>query len=292
AQQTGDATTCTDKVGAGWELVRRTTGYSFPQTDQLEGSAPESGTPHRDPLGPAFTKRWDASSGNHYFDEFLFATGDCQKWVIMKKTEVIGANNWYHHNEPRQILKSHTSDVPYEAVMVRRGGHGEDPWISYSGHYDVERESGTYDRHCNTLYNGWKGQNPWCTTGDLGELHQGLNVFIRRSQALPTGDATTCTNKVGAGWQLVRRTTGKSFPQADHLEGSAPASGTPHPNPVGSAFNKRFDANSGNEDFDEFLFATGDCQKWMIMKKSQVIGPGNWYHHYEPRQILKSHTSD
>merc|ERR1711957_435976 len=67
-------------AGAQWNLVRRTVGNTFPQQDQLVGSD-ESGAAHNDPTGPAFSKRFDSAD----FDQFLFATGDCNRWMIMSK---------------------------------------------------------------------------------------------------------------------------------------------------------------------------------------------------------------
>ncbi|CAE7631253.1 unnamed protein product [Symbiodinium microadriaticum] len=254
----GDATMCGYEVGDGWGLVRRTEGSTFPDTDQLTGTS-ERGTAHSNPRGPAFSKKFDAVD----FDEFLFATGDCAKWMIMKKSEVLA---WYA-NSDRKVLKSHLSDTPYKARMYRRHGVAEDPWITY-GHHD----------HCKGLYVE-NNLVPHCGSNNLGTKHQGLNVFIRNTR----GDASTCNSAVGSGWYLVRRTAYVSFKDTDQLVGTS-QHGPAHHNPLGPAFSVKF----SNLPFNEFLFATGDCAKWMIMKKSEVLA---WYANSD-RKVLKSHLSD
>ncbi|CAE7328702.1 unnamed protein product [Symbiodinium sp. CCMP2592] len=168
------ASTCDpDEVGRDWQLVRRSLNGSFPNTDQLTGTD-VSGSSHSDPLGPAFSTRWDAGSGNEVFNEFLFATGDCQYWMIMSKDEVIGS---YYDNGLRTVLKSFNSAVPYQARMYRRLGFPEDPWITWSDHWD---QTWGPVRHCNALYVG-NNKPGRCTAGIPGNLDQGLNVFIRQA---------------------------------------------------------------------------------------------------------------
>lgn len=50
--------------------------------------------------------------------------------MVAEKDQVLG---WYA-NEPRQILRSSTSEEPYEARWYRREGSAEDPWISLNDH--------------------------------------------------------------------------------------------------------------------------------------------------------------
>ncbi|CAE7719353.1 unnamed protein product [Symbiodinium sp. CCMP2592] len=237
----GEATTCPESVGEGWRLVRRTASNTFPYTDQLMGTI-KYAKKHGDPLGPSFSKSFE----NEGFDEFLFATGDCSKWMVMKKYEVL---SWYS-NEDRRIERSHTSSTPYMARMYRRKGQPQDPWITF----------GNWDQ-CKALYQG-ANRNPNCPSGDLGCRHKGLNVFIRTA----FGDASTCSDsRVGSGWRLVRRTTAREFPYDDKLVGGYYIPPIHH-NPLGPDFHMKFDLAS----YDEFLFATGDCRLWAKWTKAEM----------------------
>ena len=127
-----DATTCASSdVGHGWVLVRRTESGSFPVSDNLAGTAViynAHQNAYHDPLGPTFSQKFDGAD----FDEFLFATGDCTKWMIMQKEQAIG--QFYTDQQPRQIVKSHTSNTPYMAEMYFRQGFSEDPLLSFGDH--------------------------------------------------------------------------------------------------------------------------------------------------------------
>ncbi|CAE7229961.1 unnamed protein product, partial [Symbiodinium necroappetens] len=299
-----DATTCRTSdvgsyVGAGWVLVRRSLNGAFKRAAGLtrihsKYHAHVHGPASNDPLGPEFARGYDATD----FDQFLFATGDCQKWMIMEKTEVL--DNYGYANQSRRILKSHTSSVPYSARMYRGSDAYNDPLFGFGNqdpnpafetvyiHGDpfpvaVKPRPGATTLYSEEMSNGAAFQVPSALS------HHGLNVFIRTgryglhsSKSKAETDATTCnSNDVGHGWILVRRTESGRFSANDDLAGTAEY-GTPHQNPQGSAFSRRFDTMS----FDEFLFATGTCQKWMIMKKSQVQGR----YTNAKRGILKSHV--
>ncbi|CAE7291873.1 unnamed protein product [Symbiodinium sp. CCMP2592] len=150
AANVGEAN-CDAAVGPGWKLMRRTPGGRFPQKDQLVGSVNEG-----DPTGDSFSKAW----ANEDFDEFLFATGDCAKWMVMSKSEVLS----FYSNSHRRIEKSHLQDYPYTARMWRRETILEDPSLRFD------------DGACSYLYAGW---NDPCNPG---HSHGGLKVYIRKGQ--------------------------------------------------------------------------------------------------------------
>ncbi len=164
-QCTSDASAClVADVGCGWDLVRRTATNTFPYKDQLRGTV-VSGQAHDNPTSPiSFTKRFDV--GIH---QFLFATGDCSRWMIMDNSAVRGN---YYTNAPRNIIASHKSATPYKANMHRRSGNLEDPWITFTDHDEQ------HYTHCNSLYQE-NNYDPNCAAGDLGTRFQGLNVFVR-----------------------------------------------------------------------------------------------------------------
>jgi hypothetical protein len=143
--------------------VRRTTGKSFPQTDGLQGTAPDAGVN----LGPtgnsSFTVNFEDAT------QFKFATGDGTKWMIMTREDAIGLKGapQYYANQDRLIQSSHTSPTPYYAKMYHRASAvvDGDPWITWADH-----------SWSTALYIGGSFNNynsPGLSPGD------GLNVFAK-----------------------------------------------------------------------------------------------------------------
>jgi len=97
-----------------------------PATDQLRGT---------DVYGTAndHTNDWSVAFENEEYDQFLFTTSDCNKWLISEKDQVLG----FYSNEDREILRSSTSDEAYTAKWFRREDSLEDPWISLNDHWDL-----------------------------------------------------------------------------------------------------------------------------------------------------------
>ena len=113
------------------------------------------------------------------YDEFLFATGDAQRWVITTKDAVggplVSPSRWYE-NEPRTVLKS--SDrwygPSYEVQWYNRNHVPEDPWISIIDHIPaisankIVYGEGSFAAHDGQLLH-----------------HKGANVFIRKAPSRP-----------------------------------------------------------------------------------------------------------
>ena len=81
------------------------------------------------------------------------------------------------------------------------------------------------------------------------------------------------TSKIdGGGWILVRHVpAGNSWHKAtDQLKGTD-VYGTP----CGATCNKEWSVKFAHQQFDQFLFATGDEKKWLIADKDDVTG--GWY---------------
>jgi len=152
------------EAGTGWKLVRHVPPGTMwhKATDQLRGT-----DKYGDPNGHS---EFSVKFIHEIFHEFLFSTGDCSKWLIAKKKEVIGDDgNLFYANAERQILKSSKSNIPYKAKWYRRRGAREDPWISIIDHFDaistqniVYGEANFGHAHANIL-----------------SSHDGANVFIR-----------------------------------------------------------------------------------------------------------------
>mmetsp|Transcript_122259 Transcript_122259/g.280045 ORF Transcript_122259/g.280045 Transcript_122259/m.280045 type:complete len:582 (-) Transcript_122259:229-1974(-) len=148
----------------GWQLVRHVgPGNSWhPATDQLTGSS-VYGTPS----GPTSSEAWSVKFNVDDVEEFLFSTGDCQKWLVAEKDAVIG---WYS-NDPRQIQSSSLSATPYTAKWYRRQGASEDPWISITDHHPAIGDG-------DIVYgaNGYGGTH----AAAVLPIHNGANVYIRQ----------------------------------------------------------------------------------------------------------------
>ena len=151
--------------GGGWELVRHVPAGSkwHKATDQLRGTE-VYGTP----CGATGATEWSVEFDNKDFDQFMFATGDLEKWLIADKDEVIGS---YYSHAPRKIAKSSTNANPYSAKWYRRQGNNEDPWVSLTDHGPAIGEG-------NIIY----GENHFGSrhAENILPAHKGANVFIRK----------------------------------------------------------------------------------------------------------------
>ncbi|CAE7226820.1 unnamed protein product [Symbiodinium natans] len=133
--------------GGGWCLVRSvsTGDVWFPDTDQLTEFESDD------------------------FVDFMFATGDLKKWMVMAKDQVYGTYN----NGERDIKSSWQNAGPHKARMYRRRGHNEDPWISDTDHGTAVRN----DDSNAVLY----GENNFKSNRHAYNVrhHDGAAVYIR-----------------------------------------------------------------------------------------------------------------
>lgn len=151
----------------GWELVRRVKAGNawHPAADGLRGFS-EYGAFVDDPQADStFSKKFD----NEQFNQFLFITGDCDKWLIATKDAVIGE---FYSNSNRPIISSSKSSTPYQALWYYRCDTCEDPWVSTIDH-------GPAIGAGEILY----GENNFGSTHAAAILpqHNGANVFIRQA---------------------------------------------------------------------------------------------------------------
>jgi hypothetical protein len=64
------------------------------------------------------------------FDQFLFATGDAQIWLIADREQV---QEQFGGPTQRQIVMSSTNPTPYTASWYNRASQREDPWCVAHG---------------------------------------------------------------------------------------------------------------------------------------------------------------
>jgi len=158
-----------DILGGHWTLVRRVKAGNkwHPSTDQLMGTD-VYGSFVNDPTADAtFSKAFDINQ----VSEFLFATGDGQKWLVASKDSVVGG---FYANELRPIMASSKSGTAHSARWYRRNGVREDPWISLSDHHPA---IGAGD----ILYGGDSFGHTHASA--ILPHHNGANVFVRFSNA-------------------------------------------------------------------------------------------------------------
>ena len=120
---------CAQLHGGGWIRVRHVPAGNtwHPATDSLAGTE-VYGTESFD------SAPWsvDFESKVAGYNEFLFATGDCTKWLAATTDAVIGSN--YDLSVTREILASSDIPSPYSAKWYNRADIPEDPWVSIIDH--------------------------------------------------------------------------------------------------------------------------------------------------------------
>eukprot|EP00927_Polykrikos_kofoidii_P028198 TRINITY_DN24650_c0_g2_i1.p1 TRINITY_DN24650_c0_g2~~TRINITY_DN24650_c0_g2_i1.p1 ORF type:complete len:1139 (+),score=129.46 TRINITY_DN24650_c0_g2_i1:60-3476(+) len=185
-----------DISGGGWKLVRHVPAgiHWHKATDKLSGTEE-----YGDAAGGALAKEpWSLRFDGKDFNEFLFATGDCQKWLVAKKSEVL---DWYS-DQPRQILKSSTNDQQYSARWYRRHGHAEDPWVSLEDHTAAIGNG-------NIVY----GENLFggAHAAKILPVHQGANVYIRKG-AIPPPPPCVTSDALGGKVNTIGIVLGNGWP--------------------------------------------------------------------------------
>jgi hypothetical protein len=100
------------------------------------------------------------------WNQFLFATGDCTKWLVATKEAVIED---FYTDALRTIEMSSTNTASYQAKWYNRVGALEDPWVSIVDHAAAIPA-------CLILYgeNSWDGDQT-CSLQQNG----GADVYIR-----------------------------------------------------------------------------------------------------------------
>jgi len=246
---------CLDIDDGGWQLVRYVpSGNTFhPATDDLFGK-----DVYGDPND--MSAAWSVAYDNIDFDQFLFAVGDCDKWLIAEADVVLDD---YWEGAQRRIYKSSLHDYTYTAEWLKRKNCcKEDPWISLYDH-------GLAKPNKDVLY----GEKSYIFKFGEDPYHNGASVYIRKWES-------KCLGIDNGGWQLVRYVpTGNAFhPATDKLYGKD-AYGDPRD--MSKAWSVAYDTIN----FNQFLFSFGDCEKWLIAE-ADVVLDDNWG--YAQRKIHKS----
>lgn len=162
-----------DFEGGGWMLVRRhkvSNSWKDNIDDNLKGNT-EWGIIDNN-VSPTIDRSFSYKFNHLEFKEFLFMTGDGQKWLICDKSSVY--EGWNQNLVKTKIKKSHIMDKPYEAVWGKRNQCPEDPWISAQDHlYKNISYMSDNEEHSMLYGETFKGWTYYLLN------HLGCNVWIR-----------------------------------------------------------------------------------------------------------------
>eukprot|EP00927_Polykrikos_kofoidii_P038438 TRINITY_DN32789_c0_g1_i1.p1 TRINITY_DN32789_c0_g1~~TRINITY_DN32789_c0_g1_i1.p1 ORF type:complete len:2073 (-),score=458.55 TRINITY_DN32789_c0_g1_i1:280-6498(-) len=160
--------------GGGWRLVRHVPAGTrwHPAVDRLHGTEVYGDTDGRrgDPNAPAWSIRFTEED----FDEFLFATGDSKKWMIVRRSDVLVSHG---SNAPLSVVKSSESPMRYTTRWSNHESKPHEPWVSLTDHGAAMNNEGE-----GFLYGGnsWDvGKNP---IYGKANLVFGANVYVRKKE--------------------------------------------------------------------------------------------------------------
>jgi len=172
-----DQTKPTPLSTEGWTPVRHTPkGNNWHKaTDQLRGTEVYGSSGNN-------TVQWsiEFETAVPGYNEFLFATGDKELWLMATKAQVIG----YYSNAPRIIMKSSEGGVK-QARWYRRQNVREDPWISLTDHHDAIGQG--YILYGGNNYGGSQASK-------ILPIHDGADVYIRKSDNTGIGSCDDFCN--------------------------------------------------------------------------------------------------
>ena len=68
----------------------------------------------------------------------MFATGDCTRWMIVNRSELIGSEGDEFYNKKKVTVRKSVwnfqdysrNDKDYAVKMTRRESHKEEPWVT------------------------------------------------------------------------------------------------------------------------------------------------------------------
>jgi len=251
---------CLDIDYGGWRLVRYMPGGRafHPATDNLAGN-----DVYGDPsdMSAAWSVRFNTIRSNDH--QFLFAIGNCEKWLIADAA-VVMANSWGYAQ--RSIYKSSLNDFKYTAGWWKRNSHLEDPWISLEDH-DTSKTNG------GLVY----GENSF-----IFHRHNGLSVYIRgsvlkhmylQSEFLRSDkDQDKCLTFVEIVFNTVDRNKDGKLTSTEYVSGIADGLllGTSSGKCTMIDFNRIDRDQDGMLTYDEIAFAITDTNKNGIISVEEL----------------------
>ena len=166
---------CENVDGGGWQLVRHVSASDnnvHPARDNLAGTALDVyGTYDTDAQSSV---TWSIQFNNINYNQFLFAWGDCTKWLVTTKEQAIGNQYW---SADRCILASSqdngtTINESYYAMWTYGNSAGQ-PWLSIN---DISQCSSNSETNC-IVYGEDSYTDGYVEWGFAN--HAGGNVWIR-----------------------------------------------------------------------------------------------------------------
>ncbi len=120
----------------------------------------------------------DFETAEPSWNEFMFASGDCTKWLVATKQTVLGPPP-YPSMTQKDVIMSSTSLTPYTAGWIFRPASSEDPLISLGNYLPVGTDPNS-GKNCDILHI----ENSWGLTGDADRQctvrnYGGADVYVR-----------------------------------------------------------------------------------------------------------------
>lgn len=262
AEQSGSSCLSIDR--GGWELVRyMPRGNTFHSaTDNLVGT-----DVYGDPSD--MSEPWSVMFATRNFNQFLFAFGNCEKWLIAD-ADVVLDDFW--GSAQREIYKSSLHDYSYTAEWLKRSHCcPEDPWISL---YDVFAAIPNKD----VLY----GEKSYVFKFGEDPYHNGASVYIRLANSnlisyfhRSDKDEDGCLNFEEIAFDTADTDKDGELTSSEYI--SAITDGTLEDTSIekdGMIIFNRIDRNmDGVLTYDELVFDNADNNKDGLISVEEFFGP-------------------
>eukprot|EP00656_Telonema_subtile_P007708 TRINITY_DN13620_c0_g2_i4.p1 TRINITY_DN13620_c0_g2~~TRINITY_DN13620_c0_g2_i4.p1 ORF type:complete len:3743 (-),score=834.31 TRINITY_DN13620_c0_g2_i4:156-11384(-) len=176
-------------AGGGWELVRRVKPGNrwHPASDNLKGTEVYGKAATEYPLSDlTFSVKFDDKD----FDQFLFASGDMKKWMVVDRTALTEKGSDIAMNV---VLSSQTGQ-PYTVKGNNRKDTGADPMIGLT-------DFGNATSHGEILY--MEAGSGGGGVAKLLPIHNGANVFIRKASTIAGAAGTKAQGEYQAENTLI-----------------------------------------------------------------------------------------
>ena len=229
----------------GWEMVRHIAENDssfFSMSDNATGVASSFGNATDD------SRSWNVMFAHRDFNEYLFSTGDCEKYLIVDRKELsastfrkeIRVKSTSIHSPPHVLTKTSSLIRLEEPMGTKRAGIYPQGGVLYAE--KISTDGGD---------------------GELLRSNGGLSIRIRKSNH--------CKKFISNRWKIVRHLNPSDdtfYDVDDKAVGTAAAFGSPSSPP--QLYDLSWGIPFAHASFTEYMFSTGDCQHYLIVGKESI----------------------